>query len=155
MDFAEIVYSVCRKHSNFTGGFMTWEDFWHNYALVDYVGDNPDSASFVQKHGFDKWIGERYTLEEFNAKYGTVFSIYEEIYVPTMEQSYAIEWFEFIDQFTVDLLAKTQEVFPGLSMEVRTDYDPVGTFEGIELFNHVGTWPCTGGEYTAMMYKPS
>lgn len=155
MDYAKTVYSRCKKYSNFKGGFITWEDFWHNYALVDYVGGKSESLSFVQKHRFDKWIEERYTLEEFNDKYATNFENYSSIYVPINEDSYAIEWFQFIDEFTIKLLQRTQEVFPGLSMEVRTDYDPVGTHSGKVFFNHQSTWPCVGGDYTAIMYKPS
>ena len=154
LDYARTIYSTCKKYTNFKGGFITWEDFWHNYALVDYVGGKSESVAFVQKHGFDKWLEERYTLDAFNNKYSTNFKNYSDVYVPVSEEGYAIEWFEFVDEFTVNLLNQTQQVFPELSMEVRTDYDSVGTHAGKELFNHQGTWSCVGGDYTAIMYKP-
>lgn len=156
IDFAETIYSTCKIYQNFVGGFITWEDFWHNYMLVDYVGGTESALTFAKMDGFGAYIESKYTLDEFNKIFSTSFVSYDEICVPSRDDYYVAEWFYFVDEFTTELLEQTKEVFPVLSMEVRTDADWMMLQTGEEgLVNHESTWECADSEYTAIMYKPS
>lgn len=154
-EYAEKIYKTCSQYYNFGGGFITWEDFWHNYMLIDYVGGTENSVLFSVKDGFPEYLSEKYTIEEFNSIYQTNFMEFWEIGVPQRSDLYAEEWFYFIDQFTIDLLVETRNYFPNLFMEVRTDGDKVGTHSGeVESISHKDTWDCGNGEFTTIMYKP-
>lgn len=81
-------------------GFITWEDFWHNYMLIDYVGGIENGLLFSVKDGFPEYLAEKYTIEKFNEIYQTNFEDFKKIGVPQRADLYAEEWFYFIDQFT-------------------------------------------------------
>lgn len=155
-DYAETVYQTCSKYDNFGGGFMTWEDFWHNYMLQDYVGGTEEGLAFSVNDGFPEYLSEKYTIEEFNKTYQTDFGDFHEIGVPVKSDLYAEEWFYFVDEFTIELLAETRNYFPDLFMEVRTDDDWMGTHSGDwGIVSHKDTWDCADGEFTTIMYKPA
>lgn len=153
-DYVETVYSICIKHECFKGGFITWEDFWHNYALVDYVGGTELGIEMASDAGFQDYINDTYGIGQFNSIFQQNFESCKEIYVPNKDCLYAGEWYSYIDHFTLDLLKASRKYFPGLSMEVRTDKDLIATPDGT-LVDHSVTWDCAGGRYTAIMYKPN
>lgn len=154
-DYLSKIYEVSSKYNNFLGGFITWEDFWHNYALVDYVGGTDAALSYPTRTKFVAYIKEKYALDEFNSKYNGNFSSYEEIPIPKRDDVFAEEWFAFVDDFTMDLLRRSREQFPGLNMEVRTDKDPIGTSKGKNgKYSHEGTWDCAGADHMTIMYQP-
>jgi len=70
-------------------------------------------------------------------------------------QAYLL-FYEFYDEYLIELLAEAQQVFPNLSMEVRLDVDPVigrdGSMVGAE---HFRTFPCGEASYSALMYSVS
>lgn len=155
-DFMGRLYTECTEHDNFTGAFITWEDFWHNYCLVDYVGGTEAGLDFAQKDSFGTFLSGKYTLEQFNAKYNTDFTNFGDVYVPSREDLFMREWYEFIDEFTVELLTDTRDVFPRLFMEVRTDSDFITGEDGNrELFSHAKTWEPASEWVTGIMYKIS
>lgn len=153
-DYVDTVYSICIKHECFKGGFITWEDFWHNYALIDYVGGTELGIEMAFDAGFQDYINDTYGIEQFNSIFQQDFGSCKEIYVPKKDCLYAGEWYSYIDQFTLYLLEASRKYFPGLSMEVRTDADWITTLDGTDA-DHIVTWDCAGGRYTAIMYKPN
>ncbi len=152
-EYAQTIYSVCIDHECFKGGFITWEDFWHNYALIDYVGGTELGIEMASDAGFQDYVENIYGIEQFNVLFKQNFGSCKDIYVPQREHLYAGEWYSYIDQFTLNLLKESRKYFPGLSMEVRTDTDNVATLNGKKA-DHIITWDCAGGRYTAIMYKP-
>ena len=64
-------------------------------------------------------------------------------------------FFEYYDQFLNEFLAETQTVFPGISLEVRADGDPIYAPEETYYYSHRATYPCNGADYTAVMYSVS
>lgn len=155
-DFMGRLYTACSEHDNFTGAFITWEDFWHNYCLVDYVGGTEAGLDYARRDSFGVFLNGKYTLNEFNSKYNTDFEDFYDVYIPSRQDGYMREWYEFIDNFTMELLSDTRNVFPGLFMEVRTDNDYITDENGDRvLFSHAKTWDCAGAEMIGIMYKIS
>ena len=102
----------------------------------------------AEKTLFLKQVNEYYQPKE-------VFTSYDNIYIPA-RKDYAFKLFyDFYDDFLNDLLEDTQKVFPGLSMEVRLDVDPVSAQDGNGETgaSHYGTFQCGNAEYTSLMYS--
>lgn len=155
-DYAKTIFGICGEFANFAGGFITWEDFWHNYALTDYVGGQQNAQLFSESAGFPDYVKAKYSLEEFNKQYSVQFTDYSQIGVPSRRDSYAEEWFRFIDEFMVELLSETKKYFPDLTMEVRTDSDELFSKDGKAVrYSHEITYMCGDSPYTAIMYKPT
>ena len=155
-DYMEHLYKACSANDNFAGGFITWEDFWHNYALVDYVGGTEAGLDYARRDSFDVFLSEKYTLDEFNTKYHTDFAEFYDVYIPSRTDGFVSEWYEHMDNITLLLLQETRHVFPGLFMEVRTDDDRVLDQDGnVTYFSHKETWDCADGHMTGIMYKIS
>ena len=104
-------------------------------------------------------VGYVWDLKQVNEYYQPkeVFTSYDNIYIPA-RKDYAFKLFyDFYDDFLNDLLEDTQKVFPGLSMEVRLDVDPVSAQDGNGETgaSHYGTFQCGNAEYTSLMYSVS
>ncbi len=109
--------------------------------------------------GYQAWLKKHYSLKQVNEYYQPkeVFTSYDNIYIPA-RKDYAFKLFyDFYDDFLNDLLEDTQKVFPGLSMEVRLDVDPVSAQDGNGETgaSHYGTFQCGNAEYTSLMYSVS
>ncbi len=78
------------------------------------------------------------------------------IFLPGKDYAFKL-FYDFYDDFLNDLLEDTQKVFPGLSMEVRLDVDPVSAQDGNGETgaSHYGTFQCGNAEYTSLMYSVS
>ena len=153
--YSQAVYQAASAHGNFHSGFITWEDFW-NY--VHNMGRNlsqEERVRLAQECGFTEYLRSNYSLEEVNSLYGMTFTRYEEIGIPERKSPAAALFFEYYDQFLNEFLAETQTVFPGISMEVRADGDPIYDPEGTYYYSHKATYPCSGAEYSAVMYSVS
>lgn len=157
--YAGQIYRTASAHSNFCGGFITWEDFWNYVEDVSTLGKGANSREAAKSCGYRAWLQKHYSLKEINRYYKPEepFTSYDEIYVPA-RTSYAYKLFyEFYDDFLNDLLEDTQKVFPNLSMEVRLDIDPVDDEDGNGQggASHYGTFSCGNADYTALMYSVS
>lgn len=157
--YAKRLYEAGNKYSNFCGGFMTWEDFWNYVEDARNFGRGKNSVKEAEKIGFQAYLKEHYSLKELNRIFQppVAFSSYRDIYIPSYnDHAYAL-FYEFYDEFLNGLLKETQQVFPGLSMEVRLDADPVPAKDGngMESVRHNKTFPCKNAEYTALMYSVS
>lgn len=157
MRYCDAIYQAASAHSNFHSGFITWEDFW------DYVNNMSRDYTQIQmvrkarNSGYQKYLSEHYSLDDVSEKYGKEFMSFSDVYIPYRHSKAAELFFEFYDDMLNGLLAQSQNVFPGLSMEVRADGDPIYRKDGsIEYYySHSATYPCNGAEYSALMYSVS
>ena len=157
--YAKQIYRTASAHSNFHGGFMTWEDFWNYVEDAANLGKGANSRTAAKECGYQAWLKKHYSLKEVNEAYqpSEKFTSYDDVYIPA-RKDYAYKLFyEFYDDFLNDLLEDTQKVFPNLSMEVRLDVDPVNALEGEGQVGapHYSTFPCGKSEYSSLMYSVS
>ena len=153
MDYAKTLYQKASVYSNFAGGFLTWEDFWEFTNTNAMDRNSSKGLEISQKSGYARYAVEQYSLEELSRLYGQ--TIYGEYRIPLPEQgTEAMQvFFEFYDAFLMQLLKDTQQVFPGLSMEVRADADYLVHKDGTGFYySHSHTYGCEDAAYTAMMY---
>ncbi len=159
LEYMKTVYQAAAEHDNFYGGFITWEDFW-NY-MEDAPGLFLTKASGIdeaKRIGFQEYLKEHYTLEEVKRYFEPQIRIasFDSVEIPKRSSPAYRLFFEYYDSFLTELLAEAQQVFPGLSMEVRLDVDPVRGLDGnMAGAGHFGTFPCKDAPYTALMYSVS
>jgi len=153
LEYINRVYLTLKPYDNFWGGFITWEDFW-NVTYLPTRGLSRDSlvasASYL---GYQSWLRDNYSLIEINNIYNENFTSYDVIPVPNNDSPAMTLWYSWYDEFLLNLLTLGQDKFPGLSMEVRTDWDVVKDKNGInDFYKHSKTYTCGSAEYTAVMY---
>lgn len=154
--YCQKVYETASAHSNFHGGFITWEDFWDYVHNMGREYTKKTTIRMARECGYQDYLAAHYTLAEVSELYGEEFGSFQEIYIPYRKQASAALFFEYHDQMLNELLAQSQTVFPGLSMEVRADSDPVYTSDNsYYYYSHKATFPCDGADYTALMYSVS
>ncbi|MFA9375921.1 MAG: hypothetical protein ACERKZ_04115 [Lachnotalea sp.] len=153
IDYVKTMYSTLNKYDNFSGGFLTWEDFWNNIGVCDSAGGKPEEVDVARYIGYQDFVKKNYTLKEYNNEYGTSFDSYENIYVPTKEQPAMKTFYDFYDDFLNNILAKSQEVFQNLSLEVRMDWDVTYNKDGEKEYSkHENTFVCGNSDFTSTMY---
>lgn len=153
LEYLNALYQTASVHPNFAGGFMTWEDFW-NYTNTDMLDRTSSKGmQMAQDCGYARYAVEHYSLEELSELYGEkVYSEYR-LPFPAMGTGAMEVFYEFYDEFLMGLLRDSQQVFPGLSMEVRTDADYVTKSDGSgEYYSHAKTYGCENASYTSIMY---
>jgi len=155
--YSQAIYQAASSHDNFHSGFITWEDFWDYVHNMGRNLSKEERIKMAQECGYTDFLRTRYSLEEINARCGVgeSYSSYEEIGIPERKSPAAALFFEYYDLFLNEFLAETQTAFPGISMEVRADGDPVYAAEGTYYYSHHATYPCHGAEYSALMYSVS
>ena len=157
--YAKQIYRTASAHSNFYGGFMTWEDFWNYVEDAANLGKGANSRNAAKECGYQTWLKKHYSLKQVNEYYQTAekFTSYDNVYIPARKEYAYKLFYEFYDDFLNDLLKDTQKVFPNLSMEVRLDVDPVDAQDGNGQVgaSHYGTFPCADAGYTSLMYSVS
>ncbi len=156
LEYSKKIYETVSRHENFYGAFITWEDFWD----FSYTMKSDDSLSTrvykARKCGYTDYLSGHYTIEEVSARYGETFDSFRDVYIPYRKSPAVTMFYEYYNQSLMDILHETQQVFPELSMEVRTDGDRVYDAEGHEYgYSHAVTFPCDGAPYSAMMYTVS
>lgn len=156
IDYCKTIYDRVSDYGNFQGGFITWEDFWDYTSNMDRDLTRALSIRLASRCGYQDYLKAHYSLEEVGAVYGKTFQDYSEIWIPERKRPEAKLFFEFYDSFLNKLLSESQEVFPGLSMEVRSDGDPIYQLDGsYTYYSHSATYPCADAEYAALMYSVS
>ena len=153
----------------FAGAFITWEDFW-NYLdeCVPLSGSSRGpgvSASQVPKKGgaypardsgYQEWVMQHYDKDTIRAYYGSAWDGESPVDFPSPDSPARLFVFQWNDHWLMDLLRESQQVFPGLSLEVRLDIDPVhapgGGFTGAE---HSSTYGAGSAGFTSCMYSAS
>ncbi len=156
LDYCRTIYKTASAHDNFHSGFITWEDFWDVTYTLSRDMTMSSRIRLANQIGYQDYLAENYSLEEVNKIYRKDFKKYSEVYVPFREQPSAHLFYEFYDHYLVEFLNESQQVFPGLSMEVRCDGDLVYDQEGnASYYSHSVTYPCEGADHTALMYSVS
>lgn len=157
--YAKQIYRTASAHSNFYGGFMTWEDFWNYVEDAANLGKGANSRNAAKECGYQTWLKKHYSLKQVNEYYQPAekFTSYDNVYISARKEYAYKLFYEFYDDFLNDLLEDTQKVFPNLSMEVRLDVDPVDAQDGNGQVgaSHYGTFPCADAGYTSLMYSVS
>lgn len=154
--YVESLYQASSVHSNFAGGFLTWEDFWNFLQNTGNGRYGQQSLQLAEAIGYQDFLRENYTLEELEQQFGLSASSFGEIGLPDSEDPMFYTFYQFYDQVLNRILEESQEVFPGLSMEVRLDMDPVPSADGgLVGASHGATYECGSAAYTAAMYSVS
>ncbi|WP_027640495.1 hypothetical protein [Enterocloster clostridioformis] len=153
LEYLGRLYQAASSHENFCGGFLTWEDFWNFTDSSASLGNGVKGRSMAKACGYVDYARENYELEELEEMYGHKLSGYDDLYFPARDSQARSVFYGFYDQFLNELLADSQTVFPGLSMEVRLDVDPVEHKDGSqEGFMHSSTFTSGSAAYTSAMY---
>lgn len=153
LEYVERLYARASAHPNFCGGFLTWEDFWNFTESSLSYGKGAAGKRMARECGYTEYARENYSLEELEQMYGHSLESYEELYLPPGKSEARKVFYSYYDDFLNRLLAKSQQVFPDLSMEVRLDVDPVEHEDGsLEGFMHISTYPCGSASYTSTMF---
>lgn len=156
MDYSERLYETASAYSNFWGGFITWEDFWDYTANMSRDLTMASRKRMAVSSGYQEYLREHYSLAEVQAVYGRGVESFEDVYLPYWDHPSARFFYEFYDWFLADFLTATQQVFPGLSMEVRADGDRVYDEHGAySYYSHSSAYRCDGADYAALMYSVS
>lgn len=150
--YVEKMYRTLSNHENFLGAFLTWEDFWNNLAICD-ISDEGERLEWAGYVGYQQWVEGHFTLEEYNGSFGTEYTSYSEVPVPQRTEPAMEVMYALYDSFLNHLLEKSQEKFPDLSMEVRTDLEPIYRLDGtMGYYKHTNTFSCMNASYVTMMY---
>lgn len=153
LDYLKKLYDVGSTYDNFYGGFLTWEDFWNFVESAKKTGKSASSIKRAELIGYQDYVKEHYTLEELDNDYGLEAESYEDIWIPEAGESSFKIFYEYYDDFLNGILEESQQVFPGLSMEVRLDVDPVPGIDGKDAgISHRATYGCGAAAYTSAMY---
>lgn len=151
-DYVSKMYETLKKYPQFRGGFLTWEDFYNNLGLCDQTDLNIRRENALI-YGYQNWVATNYNLSEYNDKYSTNYSSYEEILMPSRNDPSMQSMYEFYDTFLNSILLKSQEQFPDLSMEVRLDWDVFYKDDGsMDYYTHIDTFSCMNSSFTTIMY---
>ena len=156
LSYAEKVYDTVSKYPSYAGAFLTWEDFWNFISVAENLTEGYNARSMARATGYADYAIENYSLEELTELHGK--KIYKELIAFPEKDTDAYRIFlEFYDDWLNQLLEKTQEVFPDLSMEVRLDMDSYGFANedepdgGKKGFTHETTYGCGNASYSANM----
>lgn len=156
LDYVKSLYETGAKYENFAGGFITWEDFWNFLQDTGNGTAGGDDSELAHAIGYQNFLEENYSLEELKQEYGLEAGSYEEIGLPLSTDPMFYTFHQYYDQMMNEILEQSQAVFPGLSMEVRLDVDPVPRPDGSLVgASHQATFGCGSAEYTAAMYSVS
>ena len=154
--YCEAIYRNVSAHPNFHSGFITWEDFWDYVHNMKRDYSKEERIELAETSGYQEYLSSHYSLDQVAAKYGEHFDSFSDIYIPYRDMEAAELFFQFYDRMLNRLLAVSQTKFPGLSMEVRADGDPVYTNDGnMYYYSHHATYPCNGADYSGLMYSVS
>lgn len=154
LDYVKTIYEAGKAHSNFAGGFLTWEDFWNFVSAAGSMKDTEERIKMAEKIGYQAYVQQKCTLEELQQQYGVTVESYERLPLPETGATDFLLFFQFYDDFLNQLLLQSQSVFPNLSMEVRLDVDPISALGGGYIgAGHEVTFPCQNASYTAAMYS--
>lgn len=154
LGYSKKVYKTASAHESFLGGFICWEDFWNAVSIVkETAGRNALSYEYADFLGYNNFIKSTYNLKNINFLFDEEFGEEDDIYLPSANTKAFRTFYEYYDLFLNNLLKETQEVFPGLSMEVRVDDDLIIGEDGKEeYYSHSITYLCEGADYSTIVY---
>lgn len=154
LEYCSRVYSTVASYDCLFGAFICWEDFW---SVVDQsyelAGQNDDSYELARDLNYSDYIWGNYNASDISSLFNVDSPSINDIYIPSRDSVAFGTFYDFYDEFLNTLLSMTQEVFPGISMEVRVDADLVVNSEGeTDYYFHEKTYACDGADYTTIVY---
>lgn len=154
ISYVEDLYSLCSPYESFLGGFLCWEDFWNFTYTAQSLGEEKQGIEEAAFTGYQEYLKDNCSLEEVNALYGESFTDYSQIYFPASDSPALKLFYDFYDAFLNDLLRRSQQVFPNLSMEIRLDEDLYTNTEGGQsAYSHVSTFSCQDSNFTCSIFS--
>lgn len=153
LDYSKTIYDIAKQNENYLGAFICWEDFWGVvHKAQNYAGKSEESCLYADFLGYDEYILNEYSSDEL-AKYIDDIMLEDRICIPDVQSPAFKTFYSFIDCKLNMLLNETQEVFHGLSMEVRVDDDLVKNEDGDDIwYSHKSTYGCGDADYTTIVY---
>ena len=152
LEYAQRLYTHLQQYPNFGGAFLTWEDFWGILNACN-IPEEEKRIELADAFGYRAWVQKHYPLPVYNEQFGTSYTAYELIPIPSRNEPAMQSMYVFFDEFLNTFLHNAQEVFPNLSYEVRLDADLVYNQKGdAEFFSHESTYACEAADYVAAMY---
>lgn len=153
MEYIERIYKEASSHKSFAGGFATWEDFWTFVNTATAYGNGKKSIERAMSSGYTEYILKSYDIEEIREIYGNRGITEESIYFPS-KASYGLKLFyEWYDEFLMELIEESQQYFPDLSFEIRLDGDRVLRHDGsTEWYTHEKSFSKLSSSYASAMY---
>lgn len=152
--FCRQIYEHTSQYDSLWGGFICWEDFWRVVGVAKAVGGNSqESMEYAKKIGYSDYVYDTYGINEISDMLGVDISKKEDIYIPSIDDAAFSSFYEYYDVSLNNLLEVTQDVFPGISMEVRVDDDLVKNENGEnQYYSHKATYSCGDADYTTIVY---
>lgn len=153
--YAKKIYETVSAHPNFTGAFLTWEDFWNFVDTEKQLAGTVKGTEKAEELGFSGYVRGNYTRAELDDLYQNPTEALSAAF-PSPESPAYLLFLSWYDEVLIDLLKKTQEVFPGLSMECRLDVDSYRDKAGALLgYAHNKTFACGDAAYASTMLSVS
>lgn len=153
-DYASKIYETVKDYSYYLGGFICWEDFWNNVGIAKSVSNlsRSESLNYSKLMGYQLYIQENYSLSQYSAIAKESFKSFDDICLPSSNKESFAVFYDFYDYYLVNLLTRTQEYFPNLSMENRLDDDLVNTENGSKYYSHKNTYKTEGSSFACTVY---
>jgi hypothetical protein len=131
-DFLRKVHASVSGHPSFRFSFISWEDF--------FLLDLPQQSLVAR------------TEAAYRLDYTDAAGIVQPI--PASQSADAERFYRFWDRWLLNVYEKSADVFPGLSMEVRVDCEPVATAR--QYICHEDTFDLGGRDVpTVLYYSPA
>ena len=155
LDFLGEVWRRVGAEPNLVIGFFSWEDFW-SFGGVTRL-DAAGRLAAARGTGFRDWLRAGHRLASVAKAYGSQFASWEEVPVPEERKPGYELFLAFMDHLLTESLFKPgQQRFPKLSMEVRSDQDPVFAKDGrVTWVPHYPTFDLPGAPLTVTYYSVS
>ncbi len=150
--YIQKMYQSLSAYDCFAEAFLTWEDFWGAMGVCD-IEDPDERTAKADYIKFGEWVSANYSLEDYNRNYQTDYTAYGQIPIPHRSEPALWAMYEFYDDFLIDILKRSQQYFPNLSMEVRMDWDLVTDKQGDPVYyQHTKTYDCADSNFSTTMY---
>lgn len=153
VEYAQTVYNVASVYDSYQGAFICWEDFWEPVNILKSTDDPEIQLEWAKKLGFQDYVADHFSTDEWNELSGQMVADYEQILVPNADHPAFRLFYDAYDDALNNLLYDLQEVVPNLSMEVRLDADLITLEDGTQAYySHDATYTCGSSDFVATVY---
>ena len=147
------VWSILQESPSYDFAFISWEDFQTVNGILSQ--DESVRLRWARDAGYQGYLREHYSLTDVSKSYGVEFVRYDEIPAPVRTSSAVRYYHEFVDDvLTRRLFQIARESVPGISMEIRVDWDLIPE-DPPRWFVHKSQYKVTGErEWLAVYFAP-
>lgn len=154
--YIEGLWAAVGSEPGFKFAFFSWEDLW---GVMYHIGwrSREERIHAARTSGFSQWLSENYSLAQVSERFGSDFSSWDQISIPT-DREPAFEFFlEYLNHAWIErFFLPAQQRFPKLSMEIRIDADPVRDGEEIlRWYHHHAAWDLPGADWVTLYWSPA